>query len=256
MSDQASGKPIVEVLDVAVRYPNGVMALEGITFEAFEKDLIGIIGPNGAGKSTLINVILGLIKPNAGIVKLFGKPVSTKSLRDVGFVPQRAQAGDPNFPSTVLEIVLLGRISQAGLLRRLGRRDYEKVEEVLKLLGIYDLRERRIGQLSGGQSQRVFLAKALAGDPRLLVLDEPTSGVDVDSKREFYNIVAKLNRELGTTIILASHEIGIVTKLATKVVCINRQFFGCRETPELESSSVLSDVFGYPGELVHHNDHS
>jgi len=250
MSDATSGIPIVELQNVGVQYPNGVTALEGITLEIFEKDLIGLIGPNGSGKSTLLKVILGLIKPNIGTVKLFGESVSANSLRRVGFVPQKAQAEDSNFPSTVLEIVLLGRISQAGLLRRLGIRDYQKVEEVLKLIGIYDLRDRKIGQLSGGQSQRVFLAKALVGDPKLLVLDEPTSGVDVDSKREFYNIIERLNRELGTTIILASHEIGIITRLATRVVCINRSQFFCGETTQLENS-VLSNVFG---ESVHHND--
>lgn len=249
MSDEASGKPIVELQDVSVKYPNGVTALEGITFEAYERDLIGVIGPNGSGKSTLLKVILGLIKPNVGTVKLFGEPASAKSLRLIGFVPQRAQVEDTNFPSTVFETVLLGRVANAGIMRRLGRVDYEKAWEILKLLDIYDLRDRKIGQLSGGQSQRVFLAKALVGDPRLLVLDEPTSEVDFDSKKEFYNIVATLNRERGTTIILASHEIAIVSKLANRVVCINRSQFFCGDITDLESSSLLSEWLH--GGLVH-----
>lgn len=249
MSDKANGRPIVELKDVSVRYPNGVTALEGITFEAFERDLIGIIGPNGSGKSTLLKVILGLIRPNRGTVKLFGKPLSTKSLSLVGFVPQRTEVEDPNFPATVSETILLGRIPQAGLLRRLGRADQEKAEGVMKILGIYDLRYRKIGQLSGGQSQRVFLAKALVGDPKLLVLDEPTTGVDVDSKREFYGIVSRLNREMGTTIMVASHEITIVAKLANRLLCVNRSQFYCGDTSDPEADSLLSNWLH--GGLVH-----
>ncbi len=241
MSDAVKKTPVVELQNVSVQYPSGVTALEGITLEVFEKDLIGLIGPNGSGKSTLLKVILGLIKPNVGTVKLFGEPISEKNLRKVGFVPQRAQVEDANFPSTVYETVLLGRIPKVGLFRRFGRKDYEKVEELLNLIGIHDLKERKIGQLSGGQSQRVFLAKALVGDPKLLILDEPTSGVDLDSKREFYNIIGKLDRQLGTTIILASHEIGIVTKLATRVVCINKSQFFCGEITDVEGRSLFSN---------------
>ena len=249
MSDAVKKTPVVELQNVGVQYPSGVTALEGITLEVFEKDLIGLIGPNGSGKSTLLKVILGLIKPNVGTVKLFGEPISEKNLKKVGFVPQRTQVEDANFPSTVYETVLLGRIPKVGLFRRFGRKDYERVEELLNLIGIHDLRDRKIGQLSGGQSQRVFLAKALVGDPKLLILDEPTSGVDVDSKREFYNIIGKLDRELGTTIILASHEIGIVTKLATRIVCINKSQFYCGEITDVEASSLLSNWL--KGGLLH-----
>lgn len=249
MSDAVKKTPVVELQNVGVQYPSGVTALEGITLEVFEKDLIGLIGPNGSGKSTLLKVILGLIKPNVGTVKLFGEPISEKNLKKVGFVPQRTQVEDANFPSTVYETVLLGRIPKVGLFRRFGRKDYERVEELLNLIGIHDLRDRKTGQLSGGQSQRVFLAKALVGDPKLLILDEPTSGVDVDSKREFYNIIGKLDRELGTTIILASHEIGIVTKLATRIVCINKSQFYCGEITDVEASSLLSNWL--KGGLLH-----
>jgi zinc transport system ATP-binding protein len=249
MSDAVKKTPVVELQNVGVQYPSGVTALEGITLEVFEKDLIGLIGPNGSGKSTLLKVILGLIKPNVGTVKLFGEPISEKNLKKVGFVPQRTQVEDANFPSTVYETVLLGRIPKVGLFRRYGRKDYEKVEELLNLIGIHDLRDRKIGQLSGGQSQRVFLAKALVGEPKLLILDEPTSGVDVDSKREFYNIIGKLDREQGTTIILASHEIGIVTKLATRIVCINKSQFYCGEITDVEASSLLSNWL--KGGLLH-----
>src|SRR6266446_9432300 len=121
----------VQLSDVAVQYPNGVIALDKINLEIFDRDLIGLIGPNGAGKSTLLNVVLGLVKPTRGTVKLFGDPVSPENLRRVGYVPQKAQATDANFPATVFEIVLMGRIPQVGMVHRLHRKDRERVEQVL-----------------------------------------------------------------------------------------------------------------------------
>jgi zinc transport system ATP-binding protein len=252
---RTDNEPVVILENLTVDYPNGVEALDHVSLKIFQGDLVGLIGPNGAGKSTLLNVILGLQRPTSGTVKLFGDPVSSASLRYVGYVPQGAQATDPNFPSTVLETVMLGRIPRAGLFKRLGRDDVDKVEKTLELMGIQDLKGRRIGQLSGGQSQRVFVAKAIASDPKLLILDEPTSGVDLHSKNEFYSSLEKLNRELGITIILSSHDIGTVTRLATRVVCLNRSVFFCGPTQEFESSKALAKAYDYPVELMHHTDH-
>ncbi len=192
-----AAKPIVELRDISVRYANGVLALDGITLDVNEKDLIALIGPNGAGKSTLLKVILGLIKPTTGTVRLLGTEDLTKNLKYVGYVPQSAQARDANLPFSVFETVMLGRTPHAGLFHGVGAKDRRKVEEVLKLFGIFELKDRKIGQLSGGQSQRVFLAKAMVADPKLLLLDEPTSGVDTTSKTEFYNTLDRLNKETG-----------------------------------------------------------
>ena len=210
-------KPVVEIRDLNLKYSSGVIALQDINLEVKSKDFIALIGPNGAGKSTLLKLILGLIKPTSGSIKLFLTDASTeanlsrqlsqtsssstskrlrtifssselnKNLKYVGYVPQSAQARDPNLPFSVYETVMLGRTPQKGLLHRIGAKDRKKVEEMLKLFGIYELKDRKIGQLSGGQSQRVFLAKAMVGEPKLLLLDEPTSGVDTTSKKEFYN---------------------------------------------------------------------
>ena len=133
-----------------------------------QKDLIALIGPNGAGKSTLLKVILGLIKPTSGSVTLFGSNDLSKNLKYVGYVPQSAQARDPNLPFSVYETVLLGRTPVAGLLHGMSAKDRQKVDETLKMFGIYELKDRKIGQLSGGQSQRVFLAKAMVAEPKLL----------------------------------------------------------------------------------------
>ena len=184
---------IIDLRAVGVTYENGTQALENISLEVKGGDLVGLLGPNGAGKSTLLNVMLGLIKLTTGSVSLFGSSDLTKHLKYVGYVPQRAQAQDANLPFTVFETVLLGRIPRVGLFHRLGAKDREKVEEVLKLFKIFNLKDRKIGQLSGGQTQRVFVAKAIVSEPKLLLLDEPTSGVDVGSKAEFYDIIELLN---------------------------------------------------------------
>jgi len=246
-------KPIIELRDVSVKYSNGVLALDRITLDVNDGDLIGLIGPNGAGKSTLLNVILGLTKPTSGSVKLFGTKVLTKNLKYVGYVPQKAQAQDPNFPFSVFETVMLGRVPRAKLFHRLGKLDRQKVDEVLKLFGIYGLKNRRIGQLSGGQSQRVFVAKAIAAEPKLLLLDEPTSGVDAASKTEFYDTLERLNKQMGITIILSSHDIGVVTKLANRVVCINTSLFFCGQKSEFSASSMLPKMYDYPVEMMHHD---
>ena len=250
-----AAKPIVEIRDVSVGYPNGVVALEGITLDVEDKDLIALIGPNGAGKSTLIKVILGLIKPTSGTVRLFGSEDLTKNLKYVGYVPQSAQAKDINVPFSVYETVMLGRTPHAGLLHGTGAKDRQKVEEMLKLFGIFDLKDRKIGQLSGGQSQRVFLAKAMVADPKLLLLDEPTSGVDTSSKAEFYSTLDRLNKETGITVILSSHDIGVITKIANRVLCINRSQFFCGENADFNASTEIHKMYNHPVEIIDHADH-
>ena len=251
-----AAKPIVELRDVSVRYAaNGVLALDGINLNVNDKDLIALIGPNGAGKSTLLKVILGLIKPTTGTVRLLGSDDLTKNLKYVGYVPQSAQARDANMPFSVFETVMLGRTPHAGLFHGVGAKDRQKVEEVLKLFGIFELKDRKIGQLSGGQSQRVFLAKAIVADPKLLLLDEPTSGVDTSSKTEFYQTLERLNKETGIAVILCSHDIGVITKIANRVLCINRSQFFCGENADFNASTEIQKVYNHPVEIMDHADH-
>jgi zinc transport system ATP-binding protein len=250
-----AAKPIVEIRNVSVRYANGVQALDDINLDVNDKDLIALIGPNGAGKSTLLKVILGLIKPITGSVRLLGSEDLTKNLKYVGYVPQSAQARDQNLPFSVFETVMLGRTPHAGMFHGLGEKDKRKVEEVLKLFGILDLKDRKIGQLSGGQSQRVFLAKAMVADPKLLLLDEPTSGVDTTSKTEFYNTLGRLNKETGITVILSSHDIGVITKIANRVLCINRTQFFCGENADFHASTEIHKMYNHPVEIIDHDDH-
>jgi len=248
-------KPIVEIRDLSVKYPNGVMALEGINLDVNPKDLIALIGPNGAGKSTLLKVILGLTKATNGSIKLFGSSDLGKNLKYVGYVPQSAQARDPNLPFSVYETVMLGRTPVAGLFHGMKDKDRQKVEETLKLFGIYELKDRKIGQLSGGQSQRVFLAKAMVAEPKLLLLDEPTSGVDTSSKKEFYNILDRLNKERGITVILSSHDIGVITKIANRVLCVNKSQFFCGENEDFSADVEIHKMYDHPVEIMDHHDH-
>jgi zinc transport system ATP-binding protein len=246
---------LIEIRSLNVKYPNGVTALEDINLDICESDLIALMGPNGAGKSTLLKVILGLIKPTSGSIKLFGSADLGKNLKNVGYVPQTALVRDPNLPFTVYETVMMGRTPVAGLLHGLRKSDRQKVNEVLKLFGIYELKDRKIGQLSGGQSQRVFLAKAMVAEPKLLLLDEPTSGVDMTSKREFYNILERLNKERHIAVVLSSHDVGVVTKIANRVLCINRSQFFCGPNHEFEADKEIHRMYNHNVELIEH-DHA
>jgi zinc transport system ATP-binding protein len=247
-----TSNPIVELDDVTLDYPNGVRALDSVTLSVFEDDFVGLIGPNGAGKSTLINIILGLQKPSNGTVRLFRDPISPNTLKLVGYVPQRPQPIDPNFPSNVYETILLGRIPQAGVFHRFKRVDHDHVEHMMKVLGISDLRDRKIGELSGGQSQRVFVAKALVGDPRILLLDEPTSGVDARSKKDFYDLLESLNRDSGITIIISSHELSILKKLANTLVFINGSILFHGSPTEFSSGTIPLETLDIPEALMSH----
>lgn len=245
---------VVELDDVGVQYPNGVHALEHISLEIRHDDLAGLIGPNGAGKTTLISVILGLLKPTSGVAKLFGEPISAESLRRVGYVPQVFQTTGQEFPATVFETVLFGRVSRVGLFHPYRACDRKKAEEALGLLEISDLRDRKLSQLSGGQLQRVLVAKALTSDPEILILDEPTSGADVHSKTQFYTLLSNLNKHHGLAVILSSHDIGTVLGLANKVVCINRTLFYCGLKSQF-TDEILAKTYDYPIKVIDH-DHA
>ena len=153
------------------------------------------------------------------------------------------------FPATVFETVMFGRVPHAGLLRPFTKNDIGKTEEALKLLEISELRNRKLGQLSGGQLQRVLVAKALAGEPEILILDEPTSGADIHSRTEFYTLLADLNRDRGIAIVLSSHDVDSVTKLASKVVCINRTLFYYGPKSGF-TNGILAKTYGYPMKVI------
>ena len=206
----------VEIENLTVRYPD-VKALDAVSFHVNEGDFLGIIGPNGAGKSTLFASMLGLNTKYEGTIKFFGEDIrkSKKYLKQIGYVPQKP-VFEKNFPVTVNEVVRMGLQNEA---------DGNRVDEILQQLWIHELSDRRIGNLSGGQQQRVFIAKALVHNPKLLILDEPVTGIDQQSIDLFFSILRELNSTQKITIIWSSHDLDAVNQLANHVACLNRTLF-------------------------------
>jgi len=212
---------VLEFENVSFSY-GGKPALKDATFAIRKGDFVGMIGPNGSGKTTLVKLALGLLKPDKGKVRLFGKEISGfREWGRLGYVPQKATNFDQNFPASVFEVASMGRIPKAGLGKRLSGADMEAVGSALEIAGIASLREKRIGDLSGGQQQRVFIARALAAEPEFLMLDEPTVGVDQKAQHDFYLLLEKLNKKMNMTLLLVSHDIGVVAKSASKIACVN-----------------------------------
>jgi len=236
---------VISLEDVWVQY-NGVTVLEDITLSVQNRDFLGIIGPNGGGKTTLLKVILGLIKPNRGRVTVLGGPPE-EGRRFIGYVPQLTQF-DREFPATALDVVLMGRLGRKGLLRRYTEEDMEIAYKALESVEILDLKDRQVGKLSGGELQRVFLARALAADPKILLLDEPTASIDEPTKTELYELLKGLNREI--TIILVSHDIGVISSYVDKIACLNRRLFyhGSKEI----TAETIEETYRCPVELLAH----
>jgi zinc transport system ATP-binding protein len=197
-----------------------VVVLEDISFQVKEGDYVGIIGPNGGGKTTLLNIMLGLEAPTSGSVA-WGGAAEIKSR--VGYVPQHAASFDPLFPATVEEIVASGRTALRSWHRGEGTHDVMRREKAMETCGIMHLAERRIGEISGGERQRAFLARALAGEPRILVLDEPMSAVDEHQQKTLYELLRELHRERHMTILMVSHDLHAVEREASRVLCLNKK---------------------------------
>ncbi len=206
---------IVEIKKLNVKY-NKSITLENINFDVEQNDFLGIIGPNGAGKTTLFSCMLGMINQYCGTIKFFNEDIrkSQEYLKHICYVQQKPQF-DKNFPITVHEVIKMG-------LRK--NRDDNRINEVLQQVWIHELAHKRIGELSAGQQQRVFIAKALAGRPKILILDEPVTGIDKHSTELFYDILTKLHQNK-ITIIWSSHDLNAVHMLANKVACLNRTLF-------------------------------
>jgi zinc transport system ATP-binding protein len=209
----------LEARDVSFSYgPHPVLG--GVSLTVAPGEFVALVGPNGSGKSTLLRVLLGLTSPSAGEVRLFG--VAPSDLRPrwrLGYVPQRpALAGD--LPATVEEVVAAGRLARRGWWRRFTPEDRAQIGHALASVDLADLRHQQVRQLSGGQQQRAFIAKAFAGQPELLVLDEPVAGVDADSQRRFRDALVHLRREHGAAVLLVSHELGAVADDLDRVVVL------------------------------------
>ena len=212
----------LEFSGVDFAYSHGPPALRGIDLEVDAGEFLAIAGPNGGGKTTLLRLALGLERPTHGTVRLFGEPPDRfRDRARLGYLAQRAQLG-VQAPATVREIVAAGR-SPLNLFGRLGAADREAIEGAIERVGLAPFANRRLTRLSGGQQQRAFIAKALVADPKLLALDEPTAGVDVEAQEALAELLARLHSELGVTILYVSHEFGAIEHVVERLVLVRER---------------------------------
>jgi len=246
-------KSLIDIENLSFQY-DYTQVLKNISFRVEEGDFLALLGPNGSGKSTLLKIILGLLKPMTGEIKLFGEPSATFKHREwIGYVSQKSNAFNSGFPATVQEVVKSGLTKKLGLFKRPGRDAKEKVLEALKAVGMEAFMNRNIGELSGGQQQRVFIARALVSEPRLLILDEPTVGIDHENVQSFYDMLVKLNREQGITMILVTHDVDTVSNRISHVACLNQtiHFHGYKNEFDTISQDALDAWYGHSVRKIH-----
>ena len=238
---RAAGERVVELSDVTFGY-TATPVVEDVSLDVAAGEYVAVVGPNGSGKSTLMKLMLGLLTPDTGDARLFGEPAHAFDDGErVGYVSQHASAAK-EMPITVREVVKMGRFAHVGF-GLLSADDWTVVDDALATVGMSEFANRRITKLSGGQRQRAFIARALAGEADLLVLDEPTVGVDAESVEAFYDLLQALNDD-GITVLLIEHDLGAVTDHAERVVCLNREVYFDGPTDEFVGSDALSRAFG------------
>ena len=240
--------PVVEMQNVQFAYDR-TPVVTGATLRIEVGDLACIIGPNAGGKSTLLKLMLGLLEPSRGTVRVFGRPPAATRHR-IGYLAQ-ASHFDPQFPVTVMDVVLMGRLSRKIQFGRRKRADRDIAERCLSEVGLPDLRRRRFGALSGGQRQRVLIARALACEPEVLMLDEPTSNLDIRVEEQLYELLCELNDRL--TIVLVSHDVGFVSKYVKTAICVNRTVH-THSTHDMHDG-VIQELYGRQVRMLHH-DHA
>ena len=236
---------IIALQGVAAGY-EGKPVLTGVDLHVHSGEFVGVVGPSGSGKTTLLRVLLGAVPLLAGRARVDGGDVGSRRRPSVGYVPQ-LETIDWNFPVTVEEVVLMGRAASSGPWPWPRAADREEMAQLLRRLGIDQFRKQHIRNLSGGQQQRVFLARALIRNPRLLLLDEPTSGVDIKTRDDILHLLVDLNRE-GVTVILSTHELNAVAAHLPRVVCINRGIVADGTPREIFTTPILRRTYG--GEMV------
>lgn len=247
--------PALELREVSVTL-EGRRVLKGINLSLARGRFLGIVGPNGGGKTTLLKVILGFLDPDAGAVRLLGRPPRevTREGRLIGYLPQISHS-DPNFPAAALDVVMMGRYGRLGFLRRPAREDGDAARRALALVGMEAVAPRPFGRLSGGQQQRVSIARAIVGEPEILILDEPSTSVDAVAQEDLYQLLKDLQGRLGLTIVMVSHDVGIVSTLVDEVACLNitLAYHGC--AAGIEKVLPLAETYGGRIGVLRHGEH-
>lgn len=240
-------QPLIELEDVSFQYEYQEV-LHNISLVVREGDFLALLGPNGSGKSTLLKIIFGLLKPTKGSVKLFGENSTSFKHREwIGYVSQKSNSFNAGFPATVKEVVASGLTKKIGLFKRHLPNKEERVFEALHAVGMEQFANRNIGELSGGQQQRVFIARALIAEPKLLILDEPTVGIDYENVQSFYDMLYHLNEELRITMILVTHDVDTLTDTISHVACLNKtiHFHGYKDNYDSISADQRNEWYGH-----------
>jgi ABC-type Mn2+/Zn2+ transport system ATPase subunit len=241
-----SGDPIIRFDHASFQFPGGVVALKDISLSITAGEFVGVIGPNGSGKTTLCRAVLGLMAPIEGHLHIFD--CACDELRchhraKIGYLPQKGVV-DRNFPVTVLETVMMGRYGALGLFKRPVKQDREIAMAALAHVGMDGHKDTALGQLSGGQQQRVFIARALAQQPKVLLLDEPTTGLDITTQHNVIELIAHLHEELGLTVLLITHDINLIRNRVDRLVLLKTRLFAAGPPAEVLKPEILRQVYG------------
>ncbi len=242
--------PVIELNNVSYSYRN-VSVLENIDLKIARGQFVGVIGPNGSGKTTLLKVILGLIKPQNGSVRVFGsEKMSILEKKKIGYVPQKAHGAVRGFPITVSEVVSLGLVPDGLINKAVDNNNL--VDHALRSVAMFEHKNSLINELSGGQQQRVFIARAIVSKPELLILDEPTVGVDIESQSLFYALLRKLKKEHNLTLILVSHDIDVVAHEVDEIACINSKLICHGKPKDVLTGDFMEQLYGKELKFIIH----
>ena len=226
--------------------------LSDISCDIEQGDYVALIGPNGGGKTTLVKMILGLQTPTSGKINIFGiNRKHFKSWHKVGYVPQNVSLFDNNFPLSVYEAVSLGLAAKKSWFSKINQEEKIQIEEAIHIASIGEFRDKNLSELSGGQRQRVMIARALVSQPEILILDEPSTGVDIASQHKFYDFLRRLNREQNLTIIFITHDLGVIADDVTHVLSINQKLVYSGSAETMLSCEAVSEVYGTKAHVVH-----
>lgn len=245
MSTPTDEPKAIEVRDLSFSY-NGHLVLRDVNISIAQREFLAVIGPNGSGKTTLLKLFLGILKPSRGIVRILGKEPS-RVVSEIGYVPQDTSI-NKDFPISVLDVALMGRLGGAGRGYRYSAADRRTAREALERVHMWEYAERPIGRLSGGQRQRVLIARALTGNPSILIMDEPTASVDKEFQTELFEFLKKLNDSM--TIVVVSHDMSVLSSYVKSVACLNQRLFfhdAAEITPEM-----IEMAYHCPVDLIAH----
>lgn len=247
---------VINIRNLSFGYDHNFV-LENINLDIYEGDYLGIVGPNGSAKSTLLKLMLKILKPAQGRIEIFGQDIEGfNQWGKIGYVAQKATSFNTSFPATVEEVVGANLYSRIGLFKPIKAAHKDKIHQALKVVGMEDYSKRLIGNLSGGQQQKVFIARTLVSDPKIIFLDEPTVGIDLKSQGEFYQLLEKLNKEMKITIVMISHDIGVITEKVSRVACMgDKKLVTHHSCCNIPLSEVLAQFYGDKMKLMVHHHH-